>query len=116
VTASAGNSGSEGLVYASFGSSCEKAISLASTDSNVFPTAPLNLRDTLDGTIRTTRLGHLAQLDPCGRPGHWNITGIHIIPDYLALQTWMVLVTCYRTLLRVCRLDRADRCGRCAPN
>ncbi|KAI1456396.1 subtilisin-like protein [Annulohypoxylon moriforme] len=59
VTIAAGNSGSEGPVYGSSGSSGTNVLAIASVESNVFPEFPFGANFTLGGAVNTTTLGYL---------------------------------------------------------
>ncbi|KAI0381948.1 subtilisin-like protein [Hypomontagnella monticulosa] len=59
VTISAGNSGDQGPVYGSTGSSGTNVIAVASIETNVFPEFPFGATFTAAGVTNTTTLGYL---------------------------------------------------------
>ncbi|KAI0895255.1 subtilisin-like protein [Annulohypoxylon nitens] len=59
VTIAAGNSGTEGPVYGSSGSSGTNVLAVASVESNVFPEFPFGANFTLGDAINSTTLGYL---------------------------------------------------------
>ncbi|KAI1383391.1 subtilisin-like protein [Hypoxylon trugodes] len=59
VTISAGNSGDQGPVYGSDGSSGTNVLAVASVETEAFPEFPFGANFTLDGVTNTTTLGYL---------------------------------------------------------
>ncbi|KAI1078706.1 subtilisin-like protein [Whalleya microplaca] len=59
VTISSGNSGDQGPVYGSTGSSGTNVIGVASIETEVFPEFPFGANFTLNGVTNTTTLGYL---------------------------------------------------------
>ncbi|TLD16215.1 uncharacterized protein PgNI_00059 [Pyricularia grisea] len=75
VTIAAGNSGEDGPLYASSGSSGKDVLAVASVDTSVVPAKPWHAIFSLNGTSNTTLMAYI----PSSNRPLWNFTGLPIV-------------------------------------